>query len=64
MTWLTFELARHPDIQRKVQACQGYSDRHAFGVMYCSCEKEEVDHFFRCLNGRDPTYQDVGHRAA
>lgn len=39
MTWLTFELARHPDIQRKVQ--------------------EEVDHFFRCLNGRDPTYQDL-----
>ncbi|CAE7520862.1 CYP714A1 [Symbiodinium pilosum] len=39
MTWLTFELARNPDIQKKVQ--------------------EEVDQFFRCLNGRDPTYQDL-----
>merc|ERR1719217_1187773 len=41
MTWLLFELARHPDIQKKLH--------------------KETDAFFQSLDGRDPTYRDLGN---
>ena len=69
MTWLTFELARNPDIQKKVQDCSVQTtgrgklpSRHAVSEAKAVCPEnalqEEVDQFFRCLNGRDPTYQE------
>lgn len=39
LSWLMFELARHPDIQKRLQ--------------------QEVDEFFKELDGRDMTYQDL-----
>jgi len=39
MTWLLFELCRHPNYQEELQ--------------------REVDEFFRKLDGRDPTYEDL-----
>mmetsp|Transcript_6236 Transcript_6236/g.7584 ORF Transcript_6236/g.7584 Transcript_6236/m.7584 type:complete len:575 (+) Transcript_6236:49-1773(+) len=38
MTWLTYELAKHPEYQQKLH--------------------QEVDQFFKDLNGRDPVYED------
>lgn len=40
MTWLLFELARHPEIQQEL--------------------RKEVEDFFVKLDGRDPTYADLG----
>ena len=41
MTWLTYELAKNPTYQKRLQ--------------------DEVDTFFKMLNGRDMTYEDLDH---
>ena len=41
MTWLTYELAKHPEYQKRLH--------------------DEVDQFYKMLNGRDMTYEDCEH---